>query len=232
VAEGVGYGFAAMSTDTGHSSISSDITWALNAPERKVDFGYRAMHGSVTLAKRIVTAHYGSASEFNYFSGCSTGGRQGLKEIQMYPEDFDGVLIGAPAWWTSHLQPWSIQTALYNLPTSAAHHIPASLFPAIGREVLRQCDGQDGVMDDIISDPAGCHFCPQVGLTFLLEHCERENLAESPDLAQTLLCPSHFVNQTAVGCLFPAQIPTVQKIHSAAVANNKVCITDEIIPCG
>ncbi len=31
-----------------------------------------------------------------YFYGCSTGGHQGYAEIQRYPEDFDGVIAGAP----------------------------------------------------------------------------------------------------------------------------------------
>lgn len=65
------------------------------------------MHGSVVLAKEITEVYYSSKPEYNYYSGCSTGGRQGLKEVEMYPEDFDGVLAGAPAWWTSHLQPVS-----------------------------------------------------------------------------------------------------------------------------
>lgn len=95
---GVGYGFATMSTDTGHNSISSDLTWSLNAPESKIDWGYRAMHNSIVLSKLIVMSYYGVASKYNYYSGCSTGGRQGLRDIQLYPEDFDGVLAGAPAW--------------------------------------------------------------------------------------------------------------------------------------
>jgi feruloyl esterase len=95
-----------MSTDTGHNSTSQDGSWALNK-ESVTDWGYRAMHGSVVLAKEIVEAYYSSPPAYNYFSGCSTGGRQGLKEVELYPEDFDGVLVGAPAWWTSHLQPVS-----------------------------------------------------------------------------------------------------------------------------
>lgn len=67
------------------------------------------MHGSVVLAKTLVQAYYErSRLSFSYYSGCATGGRQGLKEIDMFPEDFDGVLVGDPAWWTSHLQPWTV----------------------------------------------------------------------------------------------------------------------------
>lgn len=96
-----------MSTDTGHNSVSGNGSWAYQAPEKVTDWGYRAMHGSVVLAKDVVEAYYSCKPKYNYYSGCSTGGRQGLKEVEMHPEDFDGVLAGAPAWWTSHLQPVS-----------------------------------------------------------------------------------------------------------------------------
>jgi len=155
MASGLGYGFSVMSTDTGHNSTSGDVTWALNNEQRKIDFGYRAMHGSILMAKAITEAFYGKHPKYSYYSGCSTGGRQGLKELQLHPETFDGVLAGAPAWWTSHLQTWTLKVALFNLPVNAEHHIPAALFPAIAAEVLKQCDGQDGVKDNIISDPQG-----------------------------------------------------------------------------
>ncbi|WPH00113.1 Hypothetical protein R9X50_00293600 [Acrodontium crateriforme] len=188
---GLEYGFAVMSTDTGHNASGGDITWALNLPEKKIDFGYRAMHGSTVLAKHIVEAYYATVPKYNYFSGCSTGGRQGLKEVEMFPDDFDGVLAGAPAWWTSHLQPWTVKLGLLNLPLDAPHHIPPILFPIIGDEVLKQCDHQDGVLDQIISDPRGCEFN-----------------------AEALLCESDVVDQLTDRCLTASQIETVKKIYN------------------
>jgi feruloyl esterase len=168
-----------MSTDTGHNSVSSNGTWAYNNEGAILDWGYRAMHGSVVLAKELTTAYYSNKILYNYYLGCSTGGSkfllahlmtitrltyyalgQGLKDIQLYPEDFDGVVAGAPAWWTKHLQPWTSKVGSYNLPNTSAHHIPPSLFPAIGAEVMRQCDGADGVVDTIVSDPNACDFNP------------------------------------------------------------------------
>lgn len=83
-----------MSTDTGHNGTTSDGTWALNQEQKKIDFGYRAMHGSIVLAKQLTQAYYNCMPKYNYYSGCSTGGRQGLKDIELYPGDFDGVLAG------------------------------------------------------------------------------------------------------------------------------------------
>ncbi|MCJ1321843.1 hypothetical protein MMC15_007188, partial [Xylographa vitiligo] len=155
---GLQYGFAVISTDTGHNSSSFDISWALNQPEKKIDWGYRAMHGSIVMAKQLVTSYYHCSIRYSYYSGCSTGGRQGLKDIELYPEDFDGVLAGAPAWWTTHLQTWTIKLGTYNLPVNASSHIPVSLFPVISAEVFRQCDGLDGLVDGIIVDPRRCDF--------------------------------------------------------------------------
>ena len=201
MAAGAGYGFATISTDTGHNSTSGDGRWAYQDEEARENWGYRALHGSVEIAKKVVAGYYGSEAEWNYYSGCSTGGRQGLKEVQMFPDDFHGVLAGAPAWWTTHLQTWTVQVAKVNLPTTAEYHIPPSLFPAIDAEVIRQCDPQDGVADGIIMDPAGCNFLPE-----------------------TLLCGPDVANQTAAGCLTPAQIGTLYKIYGPWVDVNQTFV--------
>ena len=98
-----GYGFAVASTDTGHNSTSVDITWALNEPERKIDFGYRATHGSAVIAKSLIHHWYGSKPVYSYFSGCSTGGAQGFALMQLYPHMFDGLYAGSPGFQYSHL---------------------------------------------------------------------------------------------------------------------------------
>lgn len=113
MAKGLYYGFATVSTNTGHNSTGgfsngaqTDGSWALNAPGKHADWGWRALHGSVALGKKLTEAFYKKSISYSYYSGCSTGGRQGLKSLEMFPEDFNGVLAGAPAWWTTHLQQW------------------------------------------------------------------------------------------------------------------------------
>jgi feruloyl esterase len=154
----VQYGFAVMSTDSGHNSGAGDATWALNNPQALTDWGYRAMHGSVVVAKQIIDAYYGSPVQFSYYSACSGGGRQGLKEVQLYPEDFDGVVAGAPPWWLTHLHSLVVQVGMWNLPESGANRIPASMFLPIKEEIYRQCDPQDGLTDGVISAPYSCNF--------------------------------------------------------------------------
>ncbi len=195
---GLLYGFAVISSNCGHNSSSADGTWALNNPEARTDWGYRALHGSIVIAKQVVSAYYSSSIKYSYYSGCSTGGRQGLKEVQMYPDEFDGVLAGAPAWWTTHIQTWTVKLGTYNLPNNSAHFIPVSLFPIIGAEVLAQCDGVDGLVDGIITNPAMCDFHPEA-----------------------LLCNSTSNKST---CLTSPQIDTLYSIYNDYVDTNQTFV--------
>ncbi|PNS18522.1 hypothetical protein CAC42_5061 [Sphaceloma murrayae] len=201
----VRYGFASMSTDTGHNSTAVDITWALNQEEKKIDWGFRAMHGSVVLAKELTEAFYGSAPVYNYYSGCSTGGRQGLRDLQLYPEDFDGVLAAAPAWWSYHLSPWTVKIGTYNLPVDSPGRIPPPLFTVVEREIQRQCDAQDGLRDNIISDPRGCNV-------FL----------------EALLCPANATNTTT--CLTVPQLETLTDIYTDYIDTNQTLVFPRLEP--
>lgn len=151
------YGMASLSTDTGHNSGAGDISWA-DTDQKKRNWASEALEGSILLGKSLVTAYYSNSPiEYTYYSGCSTGGRQGLKQIQRDPDIFDGALIGAPAWDTKHLMPWVSKLAVWNLPENASHAISdPGLFTRLQAEVLAQCDPLDGVQDNIVSAPELC----------------------------------------------------------------------------
>jgi feruloyl esterase len=127
----------------------------MNNPESVTDWGYRAMHGSIGIGKQILHHYFGRDIEYSYYAGCSTGGRQGLKEMQISPDSFDGILAGAPAWWTTHLQSWTTWYPLQNLPDSPGY-IPAARFLDIARAIDKQCDPQDGLADRITQNPFHC----------------------------------------------------------------------------
>ena len=197
-AAGARYGMASLSTDTGHSSKSTNSTWARNQPEKKVDWGWRAIHGSTVLGKKLVRAYYARQRlTYSYYSGCSTGGRQGLKELQKFPDSFDGALIGAAAWWTSHLNTYVTQAGLYNLPETDPKHLTDDDVALLADEITRQCDGLDGVEDGIISSPELCQ----------------------PNL-DTLLCPNPKrttvpnSEPTPPKCLSRAQLTTAHNMYS------------------
>src|SRR5215472_3412984 len=92
LAQAVVGGYATANTDTGHEGATDDGSFALDHPERVIDFGYRAVHEMTVHAKAIVTAFYGRAPRYSYWNGCSSGGKQGLKEAQQFPFDYDGIL--------------------------------------------------------------------------------------------------------------------------------------------
>jgi feruloyl esterase len=159
MAAAVAAGYAAASTDTGHSGTPIDATWAKGHPEKIIDFGYRAIHEMTIKAKAVIQNFYGRPASHYFFNGCSNGGREGLMEAQRFPDDYDGILAGAPAnYWTPVFATfvWDMQ-ALQADPES---YIPESKIPAIEAAVLGACDARDGVQDGVVSDPPSCRFDP------------------------------------------------------------------------
>src|SRR5205807_2646929 len=121
MAAAVQRGYATAGTDTGHEG--GTAVFALGHPEKLADFGYRAVHEMTVKAKSIVTAYYGDAPKLSYWNGCSSGGREGLKEAQKFPADFDGIVAGAPANYWTHLVTQSVWAA------QAVHQEEASFIP-------------------------------------------------------------------------------------------------------
>jgi len=155
-------GYATASTDTGHSGGLADASFALGHPEKVTDWGYRAVHEMTLKAKAIIAAFYGKSAHYSYFNGCSTGGRQALKEAQRYPNDYDGIIAGAPANynWT-HLVVASLWVGVVTHKDPASF-IPPSKYPVIHDAVIKACDAVDGLKDGLIDDPRRCHFDPKV----------------------------------------------------------------------
>jgi serine/threonine protein kinase len=175
------HGYATASTDTGHrGEDDSDASWALDHPEKVADWGYRSIHELTVKAKAIIRAFYGQAPHWSFFEGCSTGGRQGLMEAQRFPEDYDGILAGAPDYPWTLLAPVFYNTQVPGL-TNPASYIAASKIPAISAAVLAACDAQDGLTDGILDDPRQCHFKPSV---LLCQGRESDNCLTSAQVAQ------------------------------------------------
>src|SRR5215510_2555728 len=154
-------GYATASTDTGHKVAEAPgASFALGHPEKLVDFAYRAVHEMTVQSKAIVTAFYGRGPRLSYFNGCSTGGRQALLEAQRFPEDFDGIVAGAPANYWTHLMTgiiWAAQAAHKGEPGNMSAEKLAALHAA----VLQACDALDGVKDGVLQDPTRCKFDPE-----------------------------------------------------------------------
>jgi feruloyl esterase len=117
------------------------------------------MHETVVAARAMIAAFYGQAPRLSYYSGCSTGGRQGLMEAQRYPDDFDAIVAGAPVNNMIHLN--ESQVALHaEMLKDPARIVPPEKVALFARAVLAACDAKDGVRDGIVSDPNRCTFDP------------------------------------------------------------------------
>jgi Tannase and feruloyl esterase len=184
----VSQGYASAATDTGHAAPGTNAAWALGHPEKIIDYAHRAIHEMTVVGKAMVKAFYGDDPKRAYFAACSNGGRQALMEAQRYPEDYDGILAGAPANYWTHLLTsavWDAQAT--TLETES--YIPSSKIPAIAHAVLAACDAKDGVKDGILNDPRQCRFDPA-----------------------TILCKAG----NSDSCLTPAQGTALKRLYGGA----------------
>ena len=180
-------GYAAASTDTGHTG--ADASFAMGHPEKLIDFGYRSVHETALRGKATVAALYGDGPRLSYFNGCSGGGRMSFMEAQRFPEDFDGIIAGAPGYNRTDVafQTLGMAHATHVTPES---FIPPAKYSVLHQAALDKCDVLDGLKDGLISDPTTCQFNPGV-----LE-CRG---ADSP------------------GCLTKAQVAAAQKIYAPVI---------------
>src|SRR5689334_12274192 len=150
-------GYATASTDTGH--VGGNASFALGHPEKVIDFAYRAVHELAVKSKAVIAAFYDRAPRFSYWIGCSTGGRQGLMAAQRYPEDFDGIVAGAPANNQTQLCAWriAVESKILQEPASVVSRTNLGL---VNKAVLAACDTLDGVTDGLLTDPNQCRFDP------------------------------------------------------------------------
>ena len=126
-----------------------------------VDFGYRAIHEMTVKAKAIVEAFYGKGPRLSYFVGCSTGGRQGLMEAQRFPNDYDGIVAGAPANYWTRMPAGNLFAAAATLKDEATR-LPAAKLSALHKGAIAACDARDGVTDGLIENPQRCSFDPGI----------------------------------------------------------------------
>ena len=200
----VGEGYAVANSNTGHDSgAEPGSSFAYQNRQAEIDFGYRAVHLTTVAAKTLVGQYYGRAPDYAYFEGCSTGGRQGLMEAQRYPDDFDGIVAGAPA---NHYQAmnavrvWLLQRmfrddfagALAFDTDGDGQFDSLRKMELLTEAVLAACDRTDGIADGVIDDPPRCDFDAERDLAVM--QCAGDNNADD--------------------CLTVAQIQTVRDFHA------------------
>jgi pimeloyl-ACP methyl ester carboxylesterase len=177
------------SSNSGH--VGNGTLWAVDAPQLKVDWGYRSEHVFAIASRAIINAFYGQEPQYAYFGGCSNGGRQALMLAQRYPDDFDGILAGGAVNALTGVVMALAWTSIANTAADGSPILTLDKLPVIHQAALAECDGRDGLVDGQITDPRACQFDPA-----------------------SLQCPA---GQDAPDCLTPAQVEAVREIYAGPV---------------
>jgi hypothetical protein len=164
-------GFAVASTDTGHQSKGGGFDAGfMQDQQAALDFAYVAVGRVAALSKQVIAQYYGKTADHAYFTGCSTGGREGMLMAQRYPTYFDGIVSGAPAMRTTHSNLALRSMAVtYNqiAPRDAdGKPITAQALSDGDRKlvldsIMTACDADDGLRDGMLFNPIGCKFDPE-----------------------------------------------------------------------
>jgi hypothetical protein len=163
------YSETAAAIEEGYSSATTDCgvnpadlltgNWALNSNGTLNtplidDFSYQGIHDMTVVGKAVTQVYYPSPLRYSYFNGCSTGGREGLMEAQMFPGDYNGIVSGSPAInWTEFI-PSELWPELVMLQSN--DFLPTCIETAFTDAVIAACADASGV----IENPAACHFNP------------------------------------------------------------------------
>lgn len=187
------HGFAVTYTNTGHDEAVEPLASFAANRQKLIDFAFRSVHLTVVTAKTVIRGYYGKQASHAYFDGCSTGGRQGLTEAQRFPDDFDGIVVGAAMLdyvGTMISSVW-IGRALNTAP------IPSKKLQVLSDHIYSRCDALDGLKDGLIDDPRKCDFKPSRDLPV----CKGRD--DTPS------------------CFTPKQIAALEKVYADVVSNGK-----------
>ena len=152
-------GYAVVATDSGHQADPSDSSWALGQPEKVVDYGHRSIHLAAVHGKQAAEAYFGRKPDRAYFSAYSNGGRQALMLAQRYPEDYDGIVAGAPAPDLTGIYV-GVAEFLAQMAAAPDARLSAAQADLLAAAVRASCDTQDGVRDGVLENPLRCRFDP------------------------------------------------------------------------
>ena len=156
-------GFAAGATDDGHIASGTspfDVSWAYGHPAKIEDWTTQAVHQLAQKAKLLITAFYGKPLRASYFNGCSNGGRQGIKEAQDFPDDFDGILAGGAALHATQGATEQLIMSLNLQRTGIQGERGKTILELALAAATKACDRLDGVADGIVGNPTRCHWDP------------------------------------------------------------------------
>ncbi len=193
-------GYAMASTDTGHEITDGDAF--RRQPEALLDYAYRGVHLATRSAKAVVQKFYGEDIDYSYLSGCSNGGRAALMEVERFPDDYDGVIAGAPVYTFSEFIPWAISVSR----AMKQHPLTEKSLDVLAAHSASSCDVLDGVEDGVINDPRVCTL-------------EMLNL-------ESLTCDGG----RADNCLSEGEVETARTVYADLVSNTGEVVSPGVMP--
>jgi pimeloyl-ACP methyl ester carboxylesterase len=147
-------GYAEVVSDSGHQADGMSAAFALTDTFAAQLFGSLSVPTVMSTALKTVTAAYGVPPARSYFEGCSNGGREALMVVQRNPNLFDGVIARAPAYnWVGFMGQFNRTAKALAAPGGAFSPAKTAL---LAKHVREACDGLDGIIDGIVSNPAAC----------------------------------------------------------------------------
>ena len=185
--------YAGVGTDLGQTGDPADL---LNRPDRIANLLYRSTHLVALAVKEVTRAYYGTSAAHAYFSGCSRGGNQAMVEASRFPDDFDGIIAGAPSLASGAARIWNEQAVFPGGPSNGGL-ISSNKVALLSKTVTKKCDKLDGVADGVVADPRICDFSPKDDLP----RCKKD--IDDPD------------------CFTTAQVAALQKIHEGPSSNGQ-----------
>jgi Tannase and feruloyl esterase len=192
----LGGDFAMATDDEGHTTsngVGGAGLFAFNSNRLRKEYGYESEQSMYVVSKAIITTFYGRPPNYSYFDGCSDGGREAMEMAERYPDDFNGIIAGAPEIIAGPLNA-ELQTWDYRVNTDANGNaiLTSDKLTALHNAVVTACQGDDGVPGDgIITDPRNCDFDPA-----------------------SIQCPAGTDSNT---CLTPAQVTVAREIYQGPV---------------
>lgn len=192
-------GYAVAATNTGHVDNNDGAAWAYNDIERQVNFGHLAVHRTTVVSKALIRAAYCTSPSYSYFLGCSRGGGQALMEAQRYPDDYDGIVAGAPAYNWPAIAAKGILSLQKNYPDAKKLNpvITDDNLKLLQDIVCKECDLADGLGDCILNEPNNC----------------------KTDLSKLPLCPGDTAGKD---CFTNAQVAALRAIFEPLILEGKL----------
>ncbi len=162
----LGGDFAMATDDEGHTGATGQAgalalggggLFAFNDQKLRNEYGYESEQALYEVSREIIKDYYGVYPNESYYNGCSDGGREAMEMAERYPDDFNGIIAGAPEIIAGPLnaenQTWDVRV---NTDAQGNAILTDDKLPGLHAAVLAACAGDDGTNDGIVTDPQAC----------------------------------------------------------------------------